>query len=108
MKIWVDMNGLRTSKHSWKKGHEPQHFDVSHWLRMRTNSEFDDENIGLLAKAQPSLDELAEALSREYQFLAGLQPDERVLARCHGADRGVLLRALDQLPGSQMAHGSCW
>ena len=77
-------------------------------LRPRPIREFDDENIGLLAAPPPSLDELGEALSREYQFLRELQPDEQTLARCRGGDRNLLLHALDALPGTQMAHGTCW
>ena len=108
MKAWVDMNGLQTPKHIWKKGHEPLPLDAERWLRPRPLSEFDDENIGLLAAPPPSLDALGEALSREYQFLRDLEPDEQTLARCHGSDRNLLLQALDALPGSQMAQGTCW
>ena len=108
MKIWVDMYGLRSQGHEWKKGHDPRAFDVEDWLRIRAAREFDDENIGMLASPPPALDELGEALSREYGFLRELDSDERNLARCHGGDKTLLLSCLDGLPDTQLPSGTCW
>ena len=94
--------------HRWGTAHEPRPFDVEDWLRTRTPEEFDDATIGLLATPPPALDELAQALREEYQFLRGLAPEEEALAACNGRDRTLLLRQLASLPGTQLPQGSCW
>lgn len=108
MKTWVDMHGLGSPAHTWKKGHDPQPLDADRWLRTRTAEEFDDQNIGMLAVPPPGLEDLGESLSKDYQFLRDLDEVERDLARCHGGDRSVLLRCLDQLPATQLPLNSCW
>jgi hypothetical protein len=108
MKAWVDMNGLRTTKHQWSVGHDPKPFDVAHWLRERSPEDFDDENIGLLATPPPELGELGQWLSEEFQFLQELTPDEEILAPCNGGDRGTLLKMLAELPSSHLPLHTCW
>lgn len=108
MKAWVDMHGLGSPMHTWKKGHDPQPFDVGRWLRTRTADEFDDQNIGMLAAPPPALEDLAESLAKDYRFLGELDEVERDLARCHGGDRSLLLHGLDQLPDTQLPLHSCW
>ena len=108
MKAWVDMHGLETAVHRWGTAHEPRPFYVDDWLRTRAPEEFDDATIGLLAAPPPALDELAQALSAEYEFLRELTPEEEALAACNGRDRTLLLRQLAGLPGTQLPQGSCW
>jgi hypothetical protein len=108
MKTWVDMHGLECSQHVWKRVHEPRPFDIGRWLRPRTQREFDDETIGLLTSPPPSLGALGDALVREFGFLRNLTLEETALARCRGGDRALLLHALDKLPDTQMAVGTCW
>lgn len=108
MKAWVDKNGLRTETHAWSPAHEPRPMDVEHWLRERGSDDFDDEFIGLLATPPPALDELGRELSAEFAFLRDLTEDEKRLAICHGGDRKLLLRMLDELPGTQLPQGMCW
>ncbi|MFH0946807.1 MAG: nucleotidyl transferase AbiEii/AbiGii toxin family protein [Planctomycetota bacterium] len=108
LKAWVDMNGLETPTHRWGTAHEPRPFDVETWLRARTPEEFDDATIGLLATPPPALDELAQALSAEYEFLRKLTPEEEALAACNGRDRTLLLRLLASLPRTRLPQGSCW
>lgn len=108
LKIWVDANGMASATHTWKAAREPQPLDVDRWLRERRRHEFDDENIGLLVTPPPPLDELGQALSREYAFLRTLDSEEQTLAACNGRDRSLALRLLSELPDSQLPRGSCW
>lgn len=108
MKAWVDKNGLKTALHTWSPAHEPQPLDVDHWLRERTQGDFDDEFIGLLATPPPALDELGRAMSAAYEFLRDLTDEEKQLASCNGRDRTLLLRLLGELPETNMPQGTCW
>lgn len=108
LKIWVDLHGLTAGDSQWTKGHDPVPLDVDHWLRYRGRTEFDDENIGLLAAPPPSLLELGKALAREYRFLGDLDSEERILARGHGGDRSLVLRVLSELHDTQLPLGVCW
>jgi predicted nucleotidyltransferase component of viral defense system len=108
MKIWTDMHGISTNGASWKSPFQSGPFDLDRWLRPRHAREFDDENIGLLAVPPPSLDELGEHLANDYRFLADLDAREREIARCHGADRNIVLEMVSELPGRRLPHGTCW
>lgn len=103
LKIWVDANGLHAGKTFWKPGHEGLPFDTDHWLRDRTDGEFDEEDIGALTVPIPTATELSDALRTHFQFLANLDDDERTLALAREQDRPLALRLLANLPGKRLA-----
>lgn len=103
LKVWVDANGVAGANARWKPGHEPRPFDPASWLRGRTASEFDLEDIGALAVPIPTAAELAYAVSTRYAFLTQLDPDERQLAGAREQDRHLALHLLTQLPGARLA-----
>ena len=82
--------------------------DVAYWLRVREPDDFDDESIGLFATSPPALDDLARALSAEYEFLRDLTHEDQTLAACNGRDRTLLLRLLAGLPNTRFPRGTCW
>lgn len=102
LKIWVDANGVTGGRATWKQSHEPTPFDPDHWLRPRTASEFDLEDIGALAVPVPTADELSEAVRHRYRFLADLDDDEWTLAAARGQDRSLALRLLSDLPDGRL------
>lgn len=103
LKIWVDSNGVAGSNAHWKPGHEQRAFDPAAWLRSRTASEFDLEDIGALAVPVPSAAELSSTVSSRYAFLAELDTGERQLAGAREQDRHLALRLLAELPGARLA-----
>ena len=103
LKIWVDANGVAGGSAVWKPSHEPVAFDPDRWLRRRSASEFDLEDIGALAVPTPSADELSEAVQTRYGFLRDLQEDERQLAGADARDRALALQALEALPDGRLA-----
>jgi predicted nucleotidyltransferase component of viral defense system len=98
LKIWVDNNGMRPG---WSAALACGPFDATAWLTSRT--EWDDEQIGLLASPPPSLPVLEADLHRHYRWLHDLTPDERRWARADSRDRGEVIAAIQQLPGGTLA-----
>lgn len=92
----------------WKPGHEGSVFDPDHWLRQRTDDEFDIEDIGALAVPPPKLPDLAANVSNGYQFLVDLTDEERRVARCEPADRDLVLAMLQELPDDQFEGASLY
>lgn len=103
LKIWVDANGLHAGDTYWKPGHEGPAFDPEHWLRDRSDNEFDEEDIGALAVPVPTAAELSEALRTYFRFLSDLDDDEHILALAREQDRPLALRLLTELPGGRLA-----
>lgn len=50
----------------------------------------------------PNLTDLGRDLSRLYQWLADLDPDERTISRGRPQDRDLVLRLLAALPGQRL------
>lgn len=107
LKCWVDLHGLTTGNHSWPPAHGPRALDVESWLRPRVESEFDDEQIGLLTTPPPNLDDLGADLPKYYSWLTKLDDQERVIAAGNAGDRALVLRLLGALPGARLA-GAVW
>ena len=107
LKCWVDLHGLSSAHHAWPPAHGPRALDVERWLRPRTASEFDDEQIGLLTTPPPNLDELGADLPRYYGWLDDLDAVERLVAAGDAGDRTLVLRLLGELPGARLA-GAVW
>jgi len=61
-----------------------------------------------LATPPPELDELATALSTEFEFLRAMTHEEKILASSNGRDRSLLLDLLADLPNTQLPKGTCW
>lgn len=89
LKVWVDNHGLGPA---WSPALNPQPFSPEAWLSPRT--QWDDEQIGLLAHPPPALDDLERDLFAHYGWLTDLTDNQEVIARAHAADRGAVLRAL--------------
>jgi len=103
LKIWVDGHGV-TSAHGahWKPGHEAYEFDVDRWLRLRTATEYDEQDIGILAVPSPDLADLARTVQSGFSFLADLDSDETRVAAGRGQDRALVLSMLEDLPGARL------
>jgi len=107
LKCWVDLHGLSSAHHAWPPAHGPRALDIERWLRPRTASEFDDEQIGLLTTPPPNLDDLGADLPRYYGWLGDLDDVERLVAAGDAGDRTLVLRLLGELPGARLA-GAVW
>lgn len=107
LKCWVDRHGLTSTAHAWSPIDDAQPFDPTLWLRPRSRSDFDDEQIGLLTTPPPDLDELGSRLGTYYPWLADLEDDERIVARGHAGDRATVLSMLAELDGGRLV-GGCW
>ena len=103
LKSWVDANGLRSAYASWAPGHEAFPFDAERWLRLRTEKEFDMQDIGALAVPAPTAAGLSEAIRAGYAFLADMDEDEQTLACINGRDRALAIKMLEELPGGRLA-----
>lgn len=104
LKAWVDLNGLRSEHATWASPlPAARPFDVERWLSIRAARDFDDESIGLLTVPSPDLADLGQALSRLYQWLGDLTPEEHSIAQGRPQDRPLVLRLLRELPGARMA-----
>lgn len=103
LKVWVDNCGVSTQNTAWPAAHSGAPFDPTRWLRQRDVTEYDDEDIGVLAVPAPKFAVLSATISNSYQFLDGLDADEQVLAKAEQADRSLALRLLQQLPGGRLA-----
>lgn len=104
LKVWVDTNGVTAGDGAaaWLPAHEGGRFDPARWLRVRTSSEYDEEDIGALAVPAHRLADLSRDVSAAYAFLAQLDPDERVIADARAADRPLALRMLAEFPGGRL------
>lgn len=102
LKCWVDRNGLTSAQHAWAPISDAHQFNASRWLRPRSRTDFDDEQIGLLTTPPPDLDDLGASLNKYYGWLADLDREEERVARCEPGDRGLVLRLLGELPGGRI------
>lgn len=103
LKIWVDKYGVNTADGAnWKPAHDSKPFQPDVWLRLRPGTDFDPEDIGLLAVPPPDFNDLARDLVDGYAFLRDLDPDEEVVAKNLAGDRGLVLRMLTELPGGRL------
>lgn len=105
LKIWVDTNGVHSPSMSWGPAHQGSVFDARHWLRKRTASEFNLEDIGALAVPTPRAEDLSAKVSEGYAFLLDLDNDEVAVARSDPRDRALVLKMLSELPGGRLAGG---
>ena len=106
LKVWVDTHGVTAGAGDcdWQPAHQGGEFDPARWLRVRTDSEYDEEDIGTLAVPAPRLAELSADVTAGYAFLAQLDPDEQIAARAEEKDRTTVLRMLGELPGARLAE----
>ena len=103
LRIWVDGHGVTSSLGArWKPGHEASEFDVDRWLRLRTATEYDQQDIGILAVPSPDLADLARTVQSGFSFLADLDSDETQVAAVRGQDRALVLSMLEDLPGARL------
>lgn len=102
LKIWVDAQGMHAGKAHWAPVAEPAPFNPTHWLRERTDHEFDPEDVGALAVPVPTAAELSDALRAGYSFLEALDPDEQTIATINPKDRSLALRMVAELPGERL------
>lgn len=103
LKLWVDANGAHAGDTYWKPGHDGPPFEPDHWLRDRSDNEFDAGDVGALAVPTPTASALREALRTRFQFLADLDAEERTVALAREQDRPLVLRVLTELPGGRLA-----
>lgn len=103
LKCWVDLHGLESGHHRWQPAQGPQRLDIDHWLRRRPAAEFDDEQIGLLTRPPPDLNDLGTALPTYFSWLAELDEDKRTVAKGDAGDRPLVLALLADLPGQRLA-----
>lgn len=108
LKIWVDTNGMHGHGAHWPAGHEGSTFSPHVWLRVRTEQEFDRQDIGLLSAPPPRLADLAADLRAGYAFMADLLPDEIEVAASRATDRSLVLAMISDLPTSRLVPGSLW
>ena len=102
LKIWVDKNGVHGGNSFWKQGHESYAFDPEKWLRKRSLSDFDTDDIGALAVPPPTFDELSKIISEAYAFLLDMSEEELIIAAARGQDRSLVLQELRDLPGGRL------
>lgn len=107
LKCWVDLHGLHSTHHDWVPAQSPLVLDVEHWLRPRTEREFDDEQIGLLTTPAPDLTQLGAELPEYYSWLGELDEDETAVAHGDASDRPKALAMLGDLPGHRL-KGQVW
>lgn len=104
LKVWADNNGLLPA---WPSAIDPTPFDPEAWLSSRED-QWDDEQIGRLAHGTPDLRELEADLQRLYGWVAELTPEEQRFARADPRDRGDVIEAIQELPGSALEDGQIW
>lgn len=104
LKVWADNIGL---KPAWPAAIDPRPFDPEVWLSSR-EGQWDDEQIGRLAHGTPDLTELEADLQRYYGWVAELTSEERRFARADPRDRGDVIEAVQELPGSALEEGQVW
>lgn len=104
LKIWVDAHGVSSATCAWRPGHQPRPFNPDEWLRTRSATEVDLDDIGALAVPTPSLGDLNATINAHFGFLRDLDSEERRIAAVRQQERPVVLRLLSMLPGSRLAH----
>ena len=102
LKIWVDANGVHCGNSFWKQGDESRPFDPKKWLQKRNITDFDTNDIGVLAVPPSSFEELSAIISQMYAFLIDLDEDERTLANIRGRDRPLALQMLRTLTDGRL------
>lgn len=108
LKIWVDANGMSHQSTAWPPGHEGPPFDPENWLRVRPESDFDEEDLGLLAVPTPKMGDLAEDLRTHYGFLARLDDDERRVAAADPTDRKRVMDMINEVSFGRVGSPDCW
>lgn len=108
LKCWVDKNGLSGHQHTWSPIADAREFEAFRWLEPRTESDFDDEQIGLLTTPPPDLDDLGRDLALHYGWLAELTDEEQLIGRGAAADRGVVIEALRDLDNGGRMKAEFW
>jgi predicted nucleotidyltransferase component of viral defense system len=98
LKTWVDNLGMQPG---WSPAIAPAPFDVKKWFSPRDN--WDDEQIGLLARPAPALPELERNLHRLYEWLRELTPDEVRWATAGPRDRADVIRAIQTCEHAALA-----
>ncbi len=83
-------------------------FVSDQWLRDRKPSEINMEDLGRLADSTVDAAEQGKRMRNNYEFLADLTDDEKVVARRGARDRELVLGMLASLPGGRMARGVIW
>ena len=112
LKVWVDTNGVTAGAgagsggSTWLPAHSGGPFDPVAWLRIRSEDEYDEEDIGAIAVPAPLLAEMSADVSRAYGFLADLDDNEKIVAQAREKDRQVVLRMLAELPEARLAHAA--
>lgn len=105
LKIWVDEHGVKTPfGMQWSSYVGNQAFRPAFWLRARTESEFDREDVGNLSRNVPAIGEINATIAVHYAFLRELDQEEEVVAECNGSGRDVVLKLLADLPGKRMGN----
>lgn len=103
LKIWVDTCGVTAADGTaWLPAHSGGAFYPQHWLRLRSEREYDEEDIGTLAVPPPPLRQMSTDVSASYAFLGDLDADERQLAAARESERALALRLLAELPGGRL------
>lgn len=103
LKIWVDTCGVTAADGTaWLPAHTAGAFDPHHWLRQRSEREYDEEDIGTLAVPPPPLRQMSTDVSAAYAFLGDLDADEHLLAQAREGERALALRLLAELPDGRL------
>ena len=89
LKVWADNHGLGPT---WPPALNPAPFEPGVWLSPR--SQWDDEQIGLLAQPPPALDELERDLFAHYAWLRHQTEEQRRIGRAAAGDRTEVQRLL--------------
>jgi len=98
----VDKNGVHGGNSFWKQSHESYAFDPEKWMRKRSVSDFDADDIGALAMQPPTFDEITKTISEGYTFLFDMSEEELIIAAARGQDRSLVLQELRNLPGGRL------
>lgn len=103
LKIWVDTCGVTAADGTaWLPAHSGGAFDPQHWLRLRSEREYDEEDIGTLAVPPPPLRQMSTEVSASYAFLGDLDADEQRLSAARESERALALRLLAELPDGRL------
>ena len=103
LKVWVDIHGLRPG---WNPALGPVRFEPDAWLSSRES--WDDEHIGLLAHAPPSVGQLGSDLQNCYSWLRDLSEEETRWAAADMNDRGDVIEGIQNLDGGALAEAHLW
>jgi hypothetical protein len=92
LKVWVDNHGMSPG---WSPALASMPFDAASWLGHRAR--WDDEQIGMLASAPPTLAALEDGLRRHYKWLADRTDEEARWGTADPRDRRDVLAAIRTL-----------